>query len=75
LACDQRSPNKNCREAQSAFSSAIYCMSRIGYAIKDAIVIAEMYVNRGVRQALGIDPHTTKLFHGGWPEDAIDLPY
>jgi len=34
-----------------------------------------MYVNRGVRQALGIDSTHNKTVHGGWPEDAIDLPY
>ncbi len=70
-----RSPNKNCPGTGCALSSALAACLALGYSIQDAIVIAKMYVTRGVRQALDIDHHTAKLFHGGWPEDEIDLPY
>ncbi|KTC78360.1 thiamine phosphate synthase [Legionella brunensis] len=72
---NQRLPNKNYRGTGCTLSSAIAACLALGYSIKDAIVIAKMYVNRGIRKALDIDRHTAKLFHGAWPEDEIDLPY
>jgi hydroxymethylpyrimidine kinase / phosphomethylpyrimidine kinase / thiamine-phosphate diphosphorylase len=70
-----RLPNKNYRGTGCTFSSALAACLALGHSIKDAIVIAKMYVTRGIRQALKIDQYTAKLFHGGWPEDEIDLPY
>ncbi|MBA2651061.1 MAG: thiamine phosphate synthase [Tatlockia sp.] len=70
-----RLPNKNHRGIGCTLSSALAACLALGHSIKDAIVIAKMYVTRGIRQALDIDQHRAKLFHGGWPEDEIDLPY
>ncbi|CEG56874.1 thiamine phosphate synthase [Legionella fallonii] len=72
---NQRLPNRNYRGVGCTLSSALAACLALGHSIKDAIVIAKMYVTRGIRKALNIDQHTAKLFHGGWPEDEIDLPY
>jgi len=72
---NQRLPAKNYRGTGCTLSSALAACLALGYCIKDALVIAKMYVNRGIRQALDIDQHTAKLLHGGWPEDELDLPY
>jgi len=72
---NQRLPNKNYRGTGCSLSSAIAACLALKHAIKDALVIAKMYVTRGIRQALDIGQSSAKLFHGGWPEDAIDLPY
>jgi hydroxymethylpyrimidine kinase / phosphomethylpyrimidine kinase / thiamine-phosphate diphosphorylase len=72
---NQRLPNKNYRGMGCTLSSALAACLALGHSIKDAIVIAKMYVTRGIRQALAVDQHTAKLFHGGWPEDEIDIPY
>jgi len=72
---NKRLPNKNTQGKGCAYSSALAACLALGYSIKDAIVIAKMYVNRGIRNALSIDKHSAKLFHNGWPEDELDLPY
>ncbi len=66
-----RLPHKNYREKECTLSSAIEACLALGYSIKDAIVIATMFVNRGNR----LNQHTATLFQGGFPEDEIDLPY
>lgn len=71
----QRSPEKNYRGTGCTLSSAVAAFLALGYTIKDAIVIAKMYINRGIRLAHNIDQKTAKLFHGGWPEEQVDLPY
>ena len=70
-----RLPNKHYRGTGCTLSSAIAACLALGYSVKDAIVIAKMYVNRGIRNSLAIAPHTSKLFHDAWPENQIDLPY
>ncbi|MFI4918357.1 MAG: thiamine phosphate synthase [Legionellales bacterium] len=72
---NQRLPDKNYRGTGCTLSSALAACLALGHSIKDALVIAKMYVNRGIRKAVDLDQHTAKLFHGGWPEDEIDLPY
>lgn len=72
---NSRLPDKNYRGTGCTLSSALAACLALGYSIKDALVIAKMYVTRGIRQALAIDQFTSKLFHGSWPEDERDLPY
>jgi len=55
----------------SALKSAIANCLALGNSIKDAIVIAEMFVNREIRLKKNID----KLELSNWPEDEIDLPF
>ena len=72
---NQRLTAKNYRGTGCTLSSAMAACLALGHSMKDAIVIAKMYVNRGIRRASDMDQHTAKLFHGGWPDDEIDLPY
>ena len=61
--------DKNCRGTGCGLSSAITVSLALDYDLKDAIVIAKMYINQGIRLSL-----QEKLFHGPWPENEIDLP-
>jgi hydroxymethylpyrimidine kinase/phosphomethylpyrimidine kinase/thiamine-phosphate diphosphorylase len=72
---NQRLPSKNYRGTGCTLSSAIAACLALGYSVKDAIVIAKMYVTRAIRHAVEITPYTAKLFQGGWPENQMDLPY
>lgn len=72
---NQRLPNKNYRGTGCTLSSAIAACLALGYSVKDAIVIAKMYVTRAIRDAGEINSRTAKLFQGEWPENQIDLPY
>ena len=70
-----RYPEKNYRGTGCVLSSAIAAALSLGYAIKDALVIAKMYCNKGLRLSMPIDSSTALLAHHGWPEDQCDLPY
>lgn len=70
-----RASPQNYRGTGCALSAAIAACLALGYSIKDALVIAKMYVQRGIRQALTLDQDSAKLFHGSWPEEQVDLPY
>lgn len=65
----------NYRGTGCALSSALTACLALGYSMKDAIVIAKMYVSRGIRQSIEIDKEASQLYHDGWPEDEADLPY
>lgn len=70
-----RLPDKNYRGTGCTFSSALTACLALGYDIKDALVIAKMYVNSAIRNAVAIDVNTAQLVRGTWPEDQRDLPY
>lgn len=70
-----RYPPKNYRGTGCVFASATAASLALGYGLKDALVIAKMYINQGIRLAQAISEDTTLLTHVGWPEDEIDLPY
>jgi hydroxymethylpyrimidine kinase / phosphomethylpyrimidine kinase / thiamine-phosphate diphosphorylase len=59
---------------KAIFSTALAACLVRNYLLKDAIVIARMYVQRGLRKAT-IEKQTQKFFHSGWPEEQTDLPY
>lgn len=59
---------------KAIFSTAIAACLVRNYSLKDAIVIARMYVQHGLRKAYR-EKQTLKFFHGGWPEEQADLPY
>lgn len=56
------------------FSTAIAACMAHNYSLKDAIVIARMYLQRGLRKAI-IEKQTQNFFYSGWPEEQADLPY
>ncbi|MDP3706169.1 MAG: thiamine phosphate synthase [Legionellaceae bacterium] len=72
---NKRMPNKHYRGTGCTLSSAIAACLALGYSIKDALVIAKMYVNRGIRNSIEVVKGTARLFHDAWPENQIDLPY
>ncbi|TAK76057.1 MAG: thiamine phosphate synthase, partial [Gammaproteobacteria bacterium] len=65
-----RYEQKNYRGTGCVYASAIAANLALGCEIKDAIVIAKMYVNRGIRLT-----QSSFLVHGSWPEEEIDMPY
>ncbi len=71
----QRYEAKNYRGTGCTFSAAVTACLASGYELKDAIVIARMYVSKAIRLAWHWDMKTAFLCHEGWPEDGIDLPY
>lgn len=66
----RRYPDIDCHGTGCVLSSAVAACLAKEYAIKDALVIAKMYVNRGIRLSDQFFNHAH-----GWPEDEIDLPY
>ena len=72
---NKRMPNKHYRGTGCTLSSAIAACLALGYPMKDALVIAKMYVNRGIRNSIEVVKGTARLFHGPWPENQTDLPY
>lgn len=59
---------------KAIFSTAIAACLVRNYSLKDAMVIAKMYVQCGLRNAY-TENQTLKFFHNGWPEEQTDLPY
>lgn len=59
---------------KAIFSTALVACLVRNYSLKDAIVIARMYLQRGLRKAY-TEKQTQKFFHSGWPEEQADLPY
>ncbi len=72
---NRRFPKINYRGTGCTLSSAIAASLARGYSIKDAVVIAKMYVHRGIRKSIEVVKGTARLFHDSWPEHQIDLPY
>lgn len=72
---NERLATRNYRGTGCALSSAIATCLALGYALPDALVIAKMYVNRGIRLANVLADDTAFIFHGTWPEDEKDLPF
>ncbi len=70
-----RYPQKNYRGTGCTYASAIAANLALGYEMKEAIVIAKMYVNRGIRLAHTYQADAALIMHGGWPEEEIDFPY
>jgi len=72
---NKRYPDRNYRGTGCTLSSAITACLALGYTIKDAIVIAKMYVNRGIRLAEIMHDDAALLNHSAWPQEEVDLPY
>lgn len=65
----RRHLNTKYSETDSIFSTTVTASLALGYSVEDALVIAKMYVHRGIRLA------ETDFYHGGFPEDQVDIPY
>jgi hydroxymethylpyrimidine kinase/phosphomethylpyrimidine kinase/thiamine-phosphate diphosphorylase len=55
-------------------SAAITAAVARGFALADALVLAKMYVTRGLRNALQIGGGPGAVGHDGWPQQIGDLP-
>ncbi len=55
-------------------ASAIAAAVARGFALADAIVLAKMYVTRGLRNARQIGGGPGAVAHEGWPQQSDDLP-
>lgn len=55
-------------------ASAIAAAVARGYALKDALVLAKMYVSRGLRTACQIGGGPGPVAHTGWPAAIEDFP-
>jgi hydroxymethylpyrimidine kinase/phosphomethylpyrimidine kinase/thiamine-phosphate diphosphorylase len=55
-------------------SSAIAAALARGFALADALVLAKMYVARGLRDAVQLGGGPGAVAHGGWPGSIDDLP-
>jgi len=55
-------------------ASAIAAAIARGYSLKDALVLAKMYVSSGLRAARQIGGGPGPIAHNGWPAELIDLP-
>lgn len=55
-------------------SSAITAALARGFALPDALVLAKMYVARGLRDAVQLGGGPGAVAHGGWPDHIDDLP-
>lgn len=72
---NKRLPNRHYRGTGCVLSAGMAACLALGYAIKDALVIAKMYVHQAMRLATVSDHHAALLAHVGWPEEQVDLPY
>lgn len=70
-----RAAHLNYRGTGCTLSSAIAAAIALGYEIKDALVIAKMYINQCIRMAEILHDQTAFILHQGWPEQERDLPY
>ena len=66
--------SQNYRGSGCVFASAIAATIALGYCIKDAVVIAKMYISRAIRKAKASGPFAYQLYHQGLPTSFADLP-
>lgn len=72
---NQRVHTRNTRGTGCAFASAAASALALGYALADAVVIARMTVNQGLRQAFQLAGEQKGAVHiNGFPRDQQDLP-
>ncbi len=69
-----RQPFTNIRGTGCTLASAIAATIAQGYEIKDALVIAKMYLNQGIRHSYALN-NAHHISHTTWPENQIDLPF
>lgn len=66
---------KNVHGTGCTLSSAIAACVARGYSVLDAVTIAKMYVNQGLRLAPRLGVGQGPLAHLGWPECEEDFPW
>jgi hydroxymethylpyrimidine kinase/phosphomethylpyrimidine kinase/thiamine-phosphate diphosphorylase len=66
--------NPNTHGTGCTMASAISAALALDYRLDDALVIANMYVHQGIRQARAIGQGPGPVAHMGWPRQQVDLP-
>ncbi|MDM3872421.1 thiamine phosphate synthase [Porticoccus sp. W117] len=56
------------------FASAIAAVWAQGYSLEDAVLLANTYVHRGIRNGAALGRGPGPMTHGPWPEEADDFP-
>lgn len=64
----------NVRGTGCALSSAISSALALGYSLNDALVIAKMYIQQGIRNCFKINTNIL-LGRNGFPQNKIDFPW
>lgn len=70
----RRRPDVQVHGTGCALSSAIAAFVARGKALRDAIVLAEAYVQQGIRTAVPVAPGAYPFAQAGWPERLEDYP-
>lgn len=69
-----RLDNRNTHGTGCTLSSAIASCLSLGYSLLDAIVLARMYVHKGIRLGKQFGRGAGPVGHCGFPDSQIDLP-
>jgi hydroxymethylpyrimidine kinase/phosphomethylpyrimidine kinase/thiamine-phosphate diphosphorylase len=69
-----RLPTPHSRGTGCALASAIATALALGHPLADAVVIAKMAINQGLRQGRGWDDHPGPVDISHFPDDGVDLP-
>lgn len=69
-----RLENRNTHGTGCTLSSAIASCLALGYSLHDAIVLARMYVHKGIRLGKPFGRGAGPVGHYGFPDSQIDLP-
>jgi len=72
---NKKLPHSNTHGSGCTLSAAITACLAQGYDLKDALVIAKMYVTQGIRLAQQFGSGPGPVAHSSWPETFADLPY
>lgn len=67
-------PTINSRGSGCALATGIASALALGHALYDAVVIAKMAINQGLRNSYTTGNHRGPLNPGGFPEQQTDLP-
>lgn len=65
---------KNTRGTGCVFSACVASAVALGYAVYDAVVIAKMAINQGIRQSYEVAGLAGPLHVSHFPNDEVDLP-
>lgn len=70
-----RQPEASYHGSGCTLASAITAALALGYDLKNAIVIAKMYVNQGIQSAQNYGQGPAPVAHRGWPLHSAYLPF
>ncbi|WP_423062830.1 bifunctional hydroxymethylpyrimidine kinase/phosphomethylpyrimidine kinase [Candidiatus Paracoxiella cheracis] len=72
--CSPKQPTQNTHGSGCTLASAITACLALGYDIKDALVIAKMYINQGIDKSESLGRGPGHVMPSSWPEKQHYLP-